>query len=67
MSLGKIFELGNNGTGWINIIVGFITSFFVGFFCIKYLLRYLKNHTLDIFAYYRFILAAGVLTYLLIN
>lgn len=65
VSLSKIFAEGNNGTGWINLISGFLAAVVTGFFCIKYLLKYLENHTLNIFAYYRFFVAAVIIIYLL--
>jgi undecaprenyl pyrophosphate phosphatase UppP len=37
-----------------------LTSLFVGYLTIKYLLRFLAGHTLHGFAYYRFALAASV-------
>ncbi len=39
-------------------VVGFITSFIFSFIVIKFLLEFLKNHTLKVFAYYRFVIAA---------
>jgi len=41
----------------MSAIISFITAYFV----IKYLLIYLKNHSLNIFAYYRFVLATVIL------
>jgi len=41
--------------------IGVLTSGIVGWFVIKYLLRFLSHHRLDVFAYYRFALAAVVL------
>ena len=38
--------------------IGFLASFVSGLFAIKVLLRFLKKHPLNIFAYYRFLLAA---------
>jgi len=40
--------------------IGFLASFVSGLFAIKFLLRYLKKHPLNIFAYYRFLLAAVI-------
>lgn len=50
---------------WTLLAVGLTTSFIVGFFCIKYLLMFLQKHTLNVFAYYRFILAAIIIIILL--
>lgn len=46
---------------WVPILVGTVVSALVGYLCIKYLLRYLASHTLNVFAWYRFALAAVVL------
>lgn len=37
--------------------IGFLAAFFSGFFAIKFLLNFLKKHPLNIFVYYRFLLA----------
>ena len=41
--------------------IGFFLSFVVGFACIRFLMRYLKTHTLMAFVWYRLALAAIVL------
>jgi len=46
-------------------LVGFIASFLSGVVAIKFLLRYLKKHPLNIFAYYRFGLAALIAVWLI--
>jgi undecaprenyl-diphosphatase len=45
--------------------VGMTTSAIVGYLTIKYFLRYLVRHRLDIFAYYRLALASAVLVWFL--
>ncbi len=47
-------------------LVGMVTSAAVGYVTVKYLIRYLVNHSLDIFAYYRFALAGAVVMWLLL-
>ena len=42
------------------LVVGVITSGVVGYLSIRFLLRYLASHRLDVFAYYRLALAAVV-------
>ena len=42
------------------MIVGILTAAVVGYAVIRFLLRYLANHKLTVFAYYRFAVAAGV-------
>lgn len=41
--------------------LGFLAAFISGFFAIRFLLRFLRKYPLDIFAYYRFLLAAVIL------
>ncbi len=55
--------LGINGGELMILSIGFIFSFLTGFLAIKYFLRFSKNNSLHIFAYYRFILAAILLFY----
>lgn len=43
------------------LAVGMVTAGVVGYLAIRFLLRYLASHSLDIFAFYRFALAAVVL------
>lgn len=40
--------------------IGFAAAFVSGFFAIKFLLRFLRKHPLDVFVYYRFLLAAVI-------
>lgn len=47
------------------LLVGTATSAVVGWVVINFLLRFLRNHGLHVFAYYRFLLAAVVALYLL--
>jgi len=47
----------------IPLLVGFLASAASGYLCIKYLLRYLQNRKLTVFAYYCFVL--GILTIIL--
>jgi undecaprenyl-diphosphatase len=44
--------------------VGMVTSAIVGYATIKYFLRYLVGHSLDVFAYYRLALAAITVVWL---
>lgn len=63
----KLLEL--NGDGALNeigiaLLCGAITAFVVGLLVIHYLLKYLRNHTLNIFIIYRVILAVVILVVL---
>lgn len=45
--------------------VGMVTSALVGYLTIKYFLRFLAGHRLDVFAYYRLALAAATIIWLM--
>lgn len=47
------------------IAIGLVTAAIVGYATVKYLLRFLATHRLDVFAYYRFLLAAALLIIIL--
>jgi undecaprenyl-diphosphatase len=47
------------------MVVGVSTAGVVGYLTVKYFLRYVSTHSLRAFAYYRFVLAAGVGLWLL--
>ncbi|MBU0540240.1 undecaprenyl-diphosphatase UppP [Patescibacteria group bacterium] len=62
----KLFDVMHGGSadaGMLQISLGFIAAFAVGLFCIDFLMKYLKRHTLHAFVWYRFGLA--MLTFLL--
>ncbi len=45
--------------------IGIVTSAIVGFLAVKYFIRYLANHSLDVFGWYRLALSATVVIWLL--
>jgi len=47
---------------WKLAVTGFLASALVSFLAIKYMLRFLRKHSLRVFAYYLFVLGAIVLT-----
>jgi undecaprenyl-diphosphatase len=53
--LAKLVEVTQRGSdGRLDLIaVGLVTAMIVGYLTIKYLLRFLAHHRLDVFAYYR--------------
>lgn len=68
--LKKLYDVGKEGlTGseWGVMIVGFIISAIVGYIAIKFLLKFLQNNPLNIFAYYRFVLAGVIIVYILVK
>jgi len=56
-----VFMSGELSTG---LVVGVITSFVTGMVAVHYLLKFLKNNSLKIFAWYRIALALLILLYL---
>lgn len=54
----KLFELSSTGNLFsLALALAFVASFVSGFFAIHYLLRYLRNHSLSVFIWYRVLLA----------
>jgi undecaprenyl-diphosphatase len=58
-------EVGLAGVPVTLMAVGLIVSAIVGYLTVKYFLRYLGSHSLAVFAYYRFALAAVTVAWLL--
>jgi len=52
LKLKDLAAIGAGATGFAPLVVGFLAAFILGVLAIRYLLRYLQNHTLTIFAYY---------------
>jgi undecaprenyl-diphosphatase len=44
--------------------VGMVTSAVVGYFTVKYFIKFLVSHRLDVFAWYRVVLAAATFAWL---
>jgi len=66
--LQKLFEAVHSGLtsrDWLVLLVGLMTAAIVGYLVIKFLLKYLASHSLNVFAYYRFLLAAVVVLWLI--
>ncbi|HXG87087.1 MAG TPA: undecaprenyl-diphosphatase UppP [Vicinamibacterales bacterium] len=58
-------EVGTDGLPVTLLAVGLVVSGVVGYLTIKFFLRYLANHSLAVFAYYRFALSAVTVAWLL--
>jgi undecaprenyl-diphosphatase len=59
-----VAEIGMAGLPVTLLLVGLVTSAIVGYLTVKFFVRYLANHSLAVFAYYRFALAAVTLVWL---
>ena len=50
-----------------NLVIGNLVAFIAGLFAVGFLMRYLANHSLSVFGWYRIILAVGIGVVLLIQ
>ena len=66
LQLGEVLANGMGAHEWLLFVAGFFTSALVGYFTIRFLLDYLTHHSLRVFAYYRFAVAAVVAVLLLV-
>ncbi len=69
MLTATVYDLYKSGfaftpSDWGVLSVGFVTSFIVAFFVVKWLIQYVQNHSFAIFGWYRIIL--GILIILLL-
>jgi undecaprenyl-diphosphatase len=67
LSLTDLFGKGIDAHGAVLFLAGSISSGVVGYLAIRFLLGYLAGHSLRVFAYYRFALAAVVVVLLLLG
>ena len=67
LSLADAFGSGIDASDALLFVTGSVTSGVVGYLAIKFLLDYLAGHSLRVFAYYRFALAAVVVVLLLLG
>ena len=65
-----LFELLSGGTiqalGWGNVLLAFVTAFVAGIVAIKFMLNLTRKIDLRWFAFYLFVLGAGLLVYQLL-
>ena len=66
LQLGEVLVNGLSAHEWLLFLAGFVTSSAVGYLTIRFLLNYLTNHSLRVFAYYRFAVAAVVAVLLIV-
>jgi undecaprenyl-diphosphatase len=59
-----LFQSGFAIESGINLLIASITAFVVGILAISFLMKYLKKHSLNIFIWYRIILAVLVLAFI---
>ncbi len=65
LSLAEVIGEGTDAHGAVLFAAGSLSSAIVGYLAIRFLLNYLARHSLRVFAYYRFALAAVVAVALL--
>ena len=68
-SLVKLIKHGGNfsGSEWFTLILAMILTYFVSVYCIRFLLRYIRNHDFKVFAYYRIIFGGIVLLWFVVS
>lgn len=60
--LKQFIGLVGTGSGLtFSLLVSFLVAFITGYFAIRFLISYLKNHSLEVFIWYRVILAVAIL------
>jgi undecaprenyl-diphosphatase len=67
VAVKEVFELRDVGLAGLPVAilaVGLVMAGIVGYLTVKYFVRYLASHSLDVFAYYRFVLAAVTFAWL---
>lgn len=67
LELGEVISRGMDAAQMLMFVVGFVTSAAVGYVTIRFLLNYLVNHSLRVFAFYRFGVAGVVAVLLLLG
>lgn len=67
MKIFQVIRVGVSQTELTLFVSGFISAAIVGYLCVKFLLQYLQQGTVNVFAYYRFAAAAGIIVLLLIG
>lgn len=60
LQLSELASVGMDGRGALLFVVGLTSSGIVGYLAIRFFIGYLSRHSLKVFAYYRFTLAAVV-------
>jgi undecaprenyl-diphosphatase len=60
----KVVRAGLGGDVAILFTIGVVVSAIVGYAAVKYFIRYLANHTLDVFAWYRLALAVAAVIWI---
>jgi len=66
--LKDLTDVGVSGNQPLTLLAGFLAAAIAGFLCIRWLLRYLQNHSLYIFAIWVWIVAAlSIIRYLIIT
>jgi undecaprenyl-diphosphatase len=67
LELAGVLKQGGTDFNLLNLALGFCVSFILGYICIRWLMVYLKRHTLMAFVWYRCALAAVVLAVLAVG
>jgi undecaprenyl-diphosphatase len=61
--LFNLFQDTDSKISYLPLLFGFLVSFSLGYISIKYLMKFLENHRLNVFAYY--VIAAGIIIFII--
>ncbi|MFA6587873.1 MAG: undecaprenyl-diphosphatase UppP [Patescibacteria group bacterium] len=67
LKLADLFKSHPGGNELTQVLIGIITSAIVGYFVIKYFLKFVQNHSLSTFAWYRVVAAILLLIFVWIK
>lgn len=67
LEMYKVARAGIPDSEMAAFVIGFLSAAVVGYLCVKFLLQYLQRGTVNVFAYYRFAAAAGIIVLLLLG
>jgi len=59
----KALKAGTQTEDWLQLGIGFVVSAVVAFVAVKWLLNYIQSHRFTVFAWYRIVLGAALLTF----
>lgn len=63
----KVFSEGVSGNAWLLMAAGFVVSAIVGYGAIRFLLKFLVQHPLNVFGYYRIAFGLTLVVYVLLK
>lgn len=63
----KVLSQGISGNDWLLMAAGFVVSAIVGYIAVRFLLKFLTKHSLNVFGYYRIAFGLVLVVYVLLK